>query len=97
MRWRFAGQQGLVIVLLAVLGLFLIWPILLTVRGGFIGPDGSFSLEAIQLVFLDPALRAGLINSALIAVATTTRVSAARAHWRGQGQEPQTLRRRPWL
>jgi len=72
MRWRFAGQQFLVVALVAVLGVFLIWPIVLTVRGGFVGPDGGFSLEALRLVFVDPASRSGLINSALIASATTT-------------------------
>lgn len=71
MRWRFVGQQTLVLLLLALLGVFLIWPIVLTVRGGVVGPDGRFTLEALRLVFVDPALRAGLYNSAQIAAATT--------------------------
>lgn len=72
MRLRLVGQQFLVLGLLVILGAFLIWPIVLTVRGGFVGADGAFSLEPIKLVFVDPSLRASLATSGLIAVATTT-------------------------
>ncbi len=71
MHWRLVGQQTLVLLLLALLGAFLIWPVALTVRGGVIGPEGGVSLDALRLVFVDPALRAGLYNSAQIAAATT--------------------------
>lgn len=72
MRVRLIGQQVLVIALLAILGVFLIWPIALTVKGGFVGSDGAFSLGPIKLVFADPSLRASLVTSGLIATVTTT-------------------------
>lgn len=71
MRLRLFGQQVLVLALLAVLAVFLIWPIVLTVRGGFVGPDGAFSLAPIRLVFADPSLRESLASSAMIAAVTT--------------------------
>lgn len=71
MRRRFLGQQVLVILLLALLGVFLIWPVVLILRGAFVDASGGWSIEPLRLVFLDPALRRGLINSGLIAVATT--------------------------
>lgn len=71
MRLRLVGQQLLVFMLIGVLGAFLIWPIALTVKGGFVGPTGAFSLEPIKLVFVDPSLRASLATSGLIAVVTT--------------------------
>lgn len=57
--------------LFGLLFVFLLWPIWLTIRGGFVTVDGSFSLDAIILVFQDPTLRAGLINATLIAIVTT--------------------------
>ncbi len=71
MRRRFIGQQFLILLLLALLGVFLIWPVALTVRGAFMDADGGWSLEPLRLVFTDPALRRGLLNSGLIAAATT--------------------------
>lgn len=67
-------QYGLLAALLAVFGLFLIYPIWLTVQGGFRPSPGEkgFTLRHISLVFQDPVLRAGLTNAFLIAVATTT-------------------------
>ncbi|MFG0331274.1 MAG: ABC transporter permease [Phycisphaerales bacterium] len=73
MRARAIGQYGILGVVLGLLGVFLLWPIALTIRGGFIDPvTGEFSFDAIRLVFLDPSLRRGLLNAALIAVATTS-------------------------
>lgn len=54
-----------------VLGVFLLWPIWLTVRNGFLSPEGELSLDALSLVFKDATLRAGLVNATLIATATT--------------------------
>ena len=71
MRLRLVGQQVLVIALLTILGVFLVWPIVLTVKGGFAGADGAFSLAPIKLVFADPSLRASLLTSGLIASVTT--------------------------
>ncbi len=58
--------------ILAVFGVFLIWPIVQVVRVGFfgIGRDG-FTFAYLLSVFQDHALRQGLINSALIAVSVT--------------------------
>ncbi len=50
-----------------VLGLFLIWPISLTVWGAFKGEDGGFTLVHIVRIFQDPILREGVINSFIIA------------------------------
>jgi len=58
--------------LVGVLGVFLLWPIWLVVRGGFTAADGSFSLWSIANVFRDELLRRGLLNSLLIAACTTT-------------------------
>jgi iron(III) transport system permease protein len=65
-------QATLLVALLAILGVFLLYPIWLTVRGGFIGADGGFTLHHVKMVVLDPALRAGLVRSLLIATFTTT-------------------------
>jgi iron(III) transport system permease protein len=62
--------------LLAVLVVFLIYPVSLTVQGALIrrNPDGttSFTLANILLVFQDPSLRQGLLNSFKLAACTTT-------------------------
>lgn len=67
-------QYALLAGLLAIFGLFLIYPIWLTVKGGFRpSPDeAGFTLRHLQLVFMDPVLVAGLRNAFLIAVGTTT-------------------------
>ncbi|MEX0886842.1 MAG: iron ABC transporter permease [Phycisphaeraceae bacterium] len=70
-RAREVYRYGLFAVLLAVLLVFLIWPIALTVRGGFRTPGGEWTLRYILLVFQDPVLVQGLGNSLMIAVLTT--------------------------
>jgi iron(III) transport system permease protein len=75
MRPRTAAQYALLAALFALFGLFLIYPIWLTVRGGFaanIETGEGFTLAHIALVFQDPTLRGGLINALLIAICTTT-------------------------
>ena len=61
--------------ILAILAMFLIWPILLTVRGGFIAPDGGFTLDHFfnpeTGVLRDPLYLRGLFNALMIAVCTT--------------------------
>ncbi|MGB0766343.1 MAG: ABC transporter permease [Phycisphaeraceae bacterium] len=61
--------------ILAVLLMFLVWPILLTVRGGFVSSDGGLTLayffDAESGVLRDPLYLRGLINAFLIAVCTT--------------------------
>lgn len=59
---------------LAILAVFLIYPILLTVRGGFaadVSTGEGFTLEHVLLVFRDPKQIAGLLNAFKIATATT--------------------------
>ncbi len=71
---RNSANYALLTVLLALLCLFLLYPILLTVRGAFAGDASTgagFTLEHIRLVFQDPSLRQGLFNSARIAATTT--------------------------
>ncbi len=71
MRLRRFYHYGLFLLLLAVLLAFLVWPILLTVRGGFTTPSGDFTLYYLKTVFADPVWVAGLLNSLLIALCTT--------------------------
>ena len=60
------------IVLLGVLAVFLLYPIWLTVRGGFYTPGSDeFTLYHLQSVFTDRAMLMGLINAFGIAVFTT--------------------------
>ena len=57
--------------LFAFFGAFLIYPIWLTVQGGFEGREGGFTLHHIWTVFDDPVLRSGFFNALGIAVCTT--------------------------
>ena len=68
---RRTPQHFMMIGLLAFFAAFLIYPIWLTVQGGFIGHDNNFTLYHVGMVFADPALREGLRNSFGIAVCTT--------------------------
>ena len=70
-RSRDVYRYGLFALLLAGLAVFLIWPIVLTVWGGFESPEGGFTTRYIAAVFQDPLLVQGLINALLIAVCTT--------------------------
>ena len=56
---------------LALFGIFLILPLILTLSGGFESKQGGFTAYHILDVFRDPLLRAGLVNSLWIAVAVT--------------------------
>jgi len=72
---RTLWQYGLLALAMGVLVVALLYPIVLTVRGGFardVATGEGFTLEHVRLVFLDPVLVQGLINSAWIAAATTT-------------------------
>jgi iron(III) transport system permease protein len=81
-RQRDVVRYGLFLLLLAVMALFLIWPIVLTVSGGF-GPwEGATFGDKVQSllryfidpgvgVLRDPLYRDGLTNSLLIATFTT--------------------------
>ena len=68
-------QYGLLLAILLVLGLFLLYPIGLTVRGGFaadVTTGEGWTLDHLILVFKDPTRVAGIVNAFKIAVATTT-------------------------
>ena len=72
---RETWQYLLMFLLFVVLGLFLVYPIGLTVRGAFYDNPArgtGFSLRHVSLIFTDPALVRGLINAFLVAMATTT-------------------------
>jgi iron(III) transport system permease protein len=61
--------------LIAILAAFLIYPIFLTVRGGFAADPATghgFTLKHLFQIFRDPVLVGGLLNSAKIAISTTT-------------------------
>ncbi len=68
-------QYGLLSAILFILALFLLYPIGLTVRGGFaadIATGEGWTLDHLILVFKDPTRVAGIVNAFKIAVATTT-------------------------
>ncbi len=73
---RTVWQYALLGMCLGVLLLFLVYPILLTVYGAFIGTnaqgESTFTLNNILQIFQDPRLRSGLFNSLRIAATTTT-------------------------
>lgn len=73
---RMTARYVLLAMCLAIFAAFMVWPILLTISGGFFtaGDDGRkhFTLQYIYGVFADPVQREGLLNSLLIAVMTTT-------------------------
>ena len=57
--------------LIGLLGIVLVYPIWLTVRGGLTSVDGGYTLYHVLDVFRDENLRWGLVNALLIATATT--------------------------
>jgi len=73
-RLRRATQYALLWGVIGALGLFLIYPILLTVRGGFAKDPATgrgFTIAHLSLVFEDPVLVRGLVNSLRVAISTT--------------------------
>ncbi len=69
--FRHAYRDALFLVLLAWLLAFLVWPIVLTVAGGFATAQGRFTLRYVVAVFEDPLLGRGLLNSLTLAAGTT--------------------------
>ncbi|MCA9276305.1 MAG: iron ABC transporter permease [Phycisphaerales bacterium] len=72
---RMLIQYGLMGLMLLVLGVFLLYPIALTVRGGFATDPATgegWTLDHLRLVFADPNLMGGIVNAFKIACATTT-------------------------
>ncbi|MEX0777716.1 MAG: iron ABC transporter permease [Phycisphaeraceae bacterium] len=70
-RSRDIYRYGLFALILLGMGVFLLWPIAMTVKGGFVAADGSFTLAYFTSVFADPLWMEGLRNSLVIAVFTT--------------------------
>jgi len=62
---------ALAALLFAFFAVFLVWPILQVVVGGFVRPGGGVTLGYVALVFQDPVLRGGLFKAVLIAVLVT--------------------------
>lgn len=60
---------GILIVLL--MGVFFLYPLYKTTRGGFFDTDGNFTLSYLMEVFRNPIYLEGLFNSFRLAVATT--------------------------
>lgn len=71
MIWRKVPRALLMIALLAMFAAFLLYPIWLTVAGGFRSSDGGFTLYHVGAIFADAQLRAGLLHSFGIALFTT--------------------------
>ncbi|MHC5007882.1 MAG: ABC transporter permease, partial [Planctomycetota bacterium] len=57
--------------LLAAFAVFLVYPVWLTVRGGFETAEGGFTFYHVGQVIADPVLRRGLLNAFAIAGCTT--------------------------
>ncbi len=57
--------------LFAFFAAFLLYPIWLTVQGGFESKNGGLTIHHIMMVFQDPTLRDGFLNAIGIAVGTT--------------------------
>lgn len=64
-------HRTLALLLYAFFALFLVWPILQVVVGGFVRSDGRPTLGFVALVFQDPVLRQGLLNATIVAVLVT--------------------------
>ncbi len=71
---RNTGHYAVLVALLVGLGFALVYPIALTLRGAFaedVAAGTGWTLANLRLVFEDPTLVGGLINSLKIATATT--------------------------
>lgn len=79
MRLRTVAQYALLATLLGLFGFFLLYPIWLTVRGGFatdVQRGTGFTFDHVLAIFRDPVLRQGLTNSLLVATCTTLAATA---------------------
>lgn len=74
-RARDVYRYGLFGFLLLIFAVFLLWPIFLTIGGGFVDSEGAFSLRYFTDpdvgVLRDPLYIRGLLNAVAIAVCTT--------------------------
>ena len=71
MRRRSLTPKLIMFGLFAFFAAFLLYPIWLTVQGGFESRNGGFTIHHILTVFDDPVLRTGFLNAIGIAVGTT--------------------------
>ncbi len=72
--WRLLSEYALWAALVSVLLVFLVYPILLTVKGGFTADPmagGGFTLSHLTELFNDPRVLRGLVNSLKVATGTT--------------------------
>ena len=51
---------------------FVLWPIALAVRGGFVAADGAWTVKHLAGLWEDPTVLEALTNSLCVAAATTT-------------------------
>jgi len=56
----------------AFFAVFFLWPITQILKGGFVDADGRFTISFLTALLADPTYRDALLNSFLIACATTT-------------------------
>ncbi len=56
----------------AFFAVFFLWPITQILKGGFVNADGHLTLAYVTALLADPTYRAGLVNSFLLACATTS-------------------------
>ncbi|MHC4219224.1 MAG: ABC transporter permease [Planctomycetota bacterium] len=71
MRQRRMIPRVLMGALFAGFAVFLVYPVWLTVRGGFEASGGGFTFSHVAQVLADPVLREGLFNAFAIATCTT--------------------------
>ena len=71
MRARDVYRYSIFSAIFALMAVFLIWPIVLTVSSGFLTPKGEFTFAYIASVFSDRLWMEGLGNSLCIAAAVT--------------------------
>lgn len=64
-------QYALFAVITAFMAVFMVWPIALTVRCGFVDTNDQFTLEYMLGIFRDPVTLTALRNSIAIAICTT--------------------------
>ena len=64
-------QYALFAVITAFMAVFMVWPIALTVRCGFVDRNDQFTLEYMLGIFHDPVTLTALRNSIAIAICTT--------------------------
>lgn len=65
------GQLALLLPLACFFALFLIWPLLESLRGAFVDQDGRFTLAYVVAVFENPVYLLGFRNAIAVALGTT--------------------------